>query len=337
MSCFSNAVPAPRRLSAYLFAVALACAVCANPGAAELPPEVEEFINHMERTHDVDRDWLAKGLSQAEKKEDVLEIIARPPERTKLWWEYRNIFLTKKRIRGGRDFWRDNRATLERATREYGVPVSVIVSIIGVETFYGRIMGKHRVLDALYTLGFYYPPRSRFFRSELEHFFLLVREQQRDPTTITGSYAGAMGYGQFIPSSYRSYAVDFDNDGVRDLWENPVDAIGSVAAYLKRHGWKPQKGLVVRARLGEDYDAELANPSPLKLTHSLRALSALGFTPSVPTELDQQAMLVMLEGEKGTEYWLGLKNFYVITRYNHSRLYAMVVHQLSEAIAALQP
>ena len=214
-----------------------------------------------------------------------------------------------------------------------------IVAIIGVETRYGRISGGYRVLDALTTLAFDYPPRASFFRGELTQYLLLAREEGRDPLWFMGSYAGAMGYGQFIPSSYRAYAVDFDGDGLRDIWTNESDAIGSVANYFSRHGWARDKPVVVRVTVTDDAADAVANES-LILKRTVAELVALGVSippaeedsAEVGLSADEKAGLYRMALEEGTEYWLGLHNFHVITRYNHSRLYALAVHQLSQEI-----
>ncbi|MDX1734377.1 MAG: lytic murein transglycosylase B, partial [Halioglobus sp.] len=195
-----------------------------------------------------ERDALLAVFAQAQKKDSILEAISRPAERVKPWHEYRDIFLTDKREREGVDFYAQHRETLQRAEREMGVPAEIIVAIIGVETSYGRITGRYRVLDALSTLAFDYPRRSEFFTRELKHYLILARDQGMDPTQLKGSYAGAMGYGQFMPSSYRSYAIDYDADGVVDIWNNPVDAIGSVANYFMRHGWRGGEPVVFAAQ-----------------------------------------------------------------------------------------
>ncbi|MEZ5569555.1 MAG: lytic murein transglycosylase B [Halioglobus sp.] len=211
-----------------------------NPAALAL---VDELVAE----EGFDRAQLLSVFAEAERKDSILEAISRPAEKTKAWHEYRAIFLTEQREAEGVEFFLKHRKTLERAERELGVPAEMIVAIIGVETYYGRISGKFRVLDALSTLAFDYPRRSPFFTSELKNYLLLTRDQGFDPTSLMGSYAGAMGYGQFMPSSYREYAIDFDDDGVIDIWNNPVDAIGSVANYFREHGWR-EGGSRVRGR-----------------------------------------------------------------------------------------
>jgi len=266
----------------------------------------------------------------AEYKQSIIDAISRPAERVLNWAEYQDIFLTEKRVRAGLEFMHENSAALEEASRVYGVPPVIITAIIGVETMYGRITGNYRVLDALATLSFDYPPRARFFRGELKHLILLAREEKQMITELKGSYAGAMGLGQFIPSSYRHYAVDFDDDGFRDIWNNPVDAIGSVANYLAEHGWQRDGDITLPLPSGatQKIPAEVFNES-LKPSRSVAELRDLGLAE---TNLDSSEVVspMRLVGKAGDEYWLGLKNFYVITRYNHSKLYAMAVFQLSE-------
>lgn len=293
--------------------------------------DVDTFIDEMVSEHQFSRDEMEAWFAEAVKKQNILKAIARPAERTHTWASYQDIFLTSSRLSKGVDFWIENEATLARAEAEFGVPAEVIVAIIGVETRYGGNKGSFRVIDALSTLGFDYPPRSSFFRKELKEFFLLAREQKQDPLTLIGSYAGAMGYGQFIPSSYRAYAIDYTDDGFADIWNNATDAIGSVANYFKRHGWEKGQPVIVRARISEGYDDSILNDS-LKPKHTVASLAEKGYKP-VEALPEQTANAVYLDGKKGAEFWIGLKNYYVITRYNHSRLYAMSVWQLSQQIA----
>lgn len=290
-----------------------------------------EFIDEMVREHGFDKGKLQQLFATAERKQSILDAMARPAEKTLTWGEYRKLFVHDKNINHGRQFLQEYRDTFDRAEAQYGVPREIIAAIIGVETRWGRIMGSFRVLDALSTLAFDYPRRAKFFRQELEHFLILTRDQGTDPGSHKGSYAGAMGYGQFMPSSYRSYAVDFDRDGLADIWKNPVDAIGSVANYLHRHGWKVDQLVTARADLGAKVDESVIN-GPLKPAHSVAELSERGFSPRKAVDGEQPATAVKLVGENGEEYWLGLNNFYVITRYNRSRLYAMAVYQLSRKL-----
>ena len=289
--------------------------------------DVQQFIDEMVERHNFDRNDLELKFELAEKLDGVLEAIAKPAEKVLTWREYRPIFVTSKRIRRGNEFLRLHRELLKRAEKEYGVPAEIITAIIGVETYYGRLSGKTQVFDSLVTLGFDYPPRSRFFLSELEQFLLLTREEDIDVSVIRGSYAGAMGMPQFISSSYREYAVDFDGDGKRDLWNSTADVIGSVANYFKVHGWKNGGQVVVPARVDGQIE-ETRNK--LKPHTSIVDLAKKGVVPKVAVDNDAKATVITLEGKRGKEYWLGLDNFYVITRYNHSALYAMAVYQLSQ-------
>ncbi|MDN7123337.1 lytic murein transglycosylase B [Pseudidiomarina sp. 1APP75-32.1] len=302
--------------------------------ATELNAAQQAFINELVSEHNFDRDEVAGLLAQAELNQAVLDAIQRPWE-AKPWHQYYPIFLTEKRLAAGLKFWQKHADSLGKAEQQFGVPAEVIVAIIGVETFYGGYLGNYKVLDALYTLGFHYPPRQSFFRSELKEFLLLARDEQLAATELKGSYAGAMGYGQFISSSYRHYAVDFDGDGVRDLLNNPVDAIGSVANYFVRNGWRPNAPVAIELP-ATPANAELASDG-LKLTATVGQLTAAGLElPPEHAELaaDLDAKVFRFEQPEGADYWLGLHNFYVITRYNRSPLYAMVVHQFSQQLAA---
>ena len=292
--------------------------------------DVQKFIDKMVKQHDFDRAVLNQWVAKANRLDGVLEAIAKPAEKTLTWKQYRPIFLKQKRIKLGKEFMQKNAALLERAEKETGVSKSIITAIIGVETYYGRHKGKTAVFDSLMTLGFDYPPRSKFFRSELEHFLLLAREVDIDISSIKGSYAGAMGMPQFISSSYRAYAVDFDGDGKRNLWDNTADVIGSVANYFKKHGWRRGGDVVQRARVKQK--PEDATRNKLKPHTSIGDFRHQGVFTDKAFADDVMATLVTLEGVDGTEYWFGLENFYVITRYNHSALYAMAVYQLSQEL-----
>ncbi len=294
--------------------------------------KAEAFIERMVAEHGADRAELQALFSGAQYKQSIIDAMTRPAEKVKLWKDYRKIFLTEKRLRQGLQFWREQRPWLEKMQADYGVPIEYVVAIIGVETYYGRITGNYRVVDALSTLAFDYPARSPFFTKELEHFLLLAKEQNLDPATLKGSYAGAMGYGQFMPSSYRAYAVDYNNDGVADIWADPADAIGSVANYFVRHGWQRGEGVVVRARISADYSSEGVNKL-VKPALTLAQLAERGFTPVSELSSEMKAIPLRLQGQAGVEFWLGLQNYYTITRYNHSFRYAMAVTQLAEQIA----
>ena len=314
-----------------LFSVALGMLLSLSAQASYLEhPDARAFAERMVSEHGFERAVVDSLLDAAEKKQTIIDAMERPAEKVKPWKDYRKIFITEKRITEGVDFWRKNRAILSEASSQYQVAPEVIVAIIGVETFYGRIKGSFRVIDALATLSFDYPPRSPFFTKQLEQFLLLAREQDQDPLTLMGSYAGAMGYGQFIPSSYRSFAVDFDGDGFADIWENRADAIGSVANYFAEHGWRMNETVVVRARMKSGFDEGLLNQAGLDRT--VDELAELGFSSEMPLNGCAKAVPVRLDGDNGLEYWLGLNNFYVITRYNRSILYAMAVHELSQQI-----
>ena len=293
----------------------------------------EAFIGEMVRSHGFERAALTDLMAGAEIKVGILEAISTPAERTLEWHEYRKIFLSEERINAGVTFWNDHENDLGRISKQYGVAPEMIVAIIGVETFFGRITGKHRVLDALSTLAFAYPPRAKFFRKELEQFLLLTREEGVEASEALGSYAGAMGSPQFIPSSYRAYAVDESADGKRDLWSNWADVIGSVANYFRRHGWRESEPVVSRATLGPSFEGGQPTRRP-KLNSTVGKLSAQGYV--FPGELPKEAaaLAMHLEGQDGKEYWVGFHNFGVITRYNRSILYALAAHQLGQEILA---
>jgi len=293
-------------------------------------PEVDAYIEQMVQ-QDFPRGDLVKLFKDAEHKQSIIDAISRPAEKVKPWSEYRDVFVTDARIAEGVQFWRDNAAALARAQQEYSVPPEVVVAIIGVETRYGRNAGAYRVIDALSTLAFDYPPRSDFFRNELTQFLLMTREEGVDPRSLTGSYAGAMGYGQFMPSSFRNWAVDFDGDGKRNIWSDPDDAIGSVANYFRQHGWVADGQVVEPAAVKSEQAVTVANES-LSLQYTVGQLRALGVAVDGVSDA-AEAGLYRMDGSNGIEYWVGLHNFYVITRYNHSSMYALAVHQLGQAIA----
>jgi membrane-bound lytic murein transglycosylase B len=297
-------------------------------------PEVEAFITSMVDQHDYDRERLHDILGEARTQPSILELISKPAERTLTWAEYRPIFLTHERIDAGARFWREEQAALAAVSAETGVPIEIIVGIIGVETYFGRITGGHRVLDALATLAFDYPPRSRFFRGELEHFLLLIREENMTATDAFGSYAGAMGRPQFMPSSYRAYAVDSTGDGKRDIWNDWTDVAGSIANYFVEHGWKPGEAVAVQATISHNWRGPFPE-NGLKATESVSSLGKQGVMFATELPADSASRLLTLDGSGGTEHWVGFHNFFVITRYNRSVMYALAVHQLGQAIAAL--
>ena len=330
--------PRARRGSGHVpIALALVAplAGCAGPAAAgsaalDRVTEIDPFVAGLELRLGVPADETRALLAEARVLDSVLEAIQRPAER-KPWHEYREIFLTRKRIERGVDFWRVHADSLARASERFGVPPEIIVAIIGVESYYGTHRGRLRVLDSLATLGFRYPRRSAFFLSELEEFVLLSSEERLDARSVKGSYAGAMGIPQFISSSYRRYAIDFDGDGTRDLIESPQDAIGSIGNYLAMHGWRAGGTVAVPAEVeGEEYRAVVEQG--IKPHASLASIRAAGVRFSVEADQEEQGALLEFETKNGHEYWVGLTNFYVITRYNHSRLYALAVLQLAQDI-----
>jgi len=305
-----------------------ACQAGEHPGA-------EEFAAKASSELQMDHEEVILLLQDARFKQSIVDAMSRPAE-GKPWYDYRPIFITDKRIRGGVTFWRENEALINKAAEKYGVDPQIIVAIIGVETFYGGNTGSYRVLDALATLSFYYPDtgndRSDFFSRELMQFIMLGKEEGLPLRDVTGSYAGAMGMGQFMPSSYREYAVDLDGDGRRDLWSSMDDVIGSVANYLHRHGWEYGEPITYRAIVAEGADMELVSRRDFKVKKTVDELAAGGFQSTEPVSGDILAAVARLEEEEGDSYWLTFKNFYVITRYNRSPLYAMAVFELSEAI-----
>ena len=304
-------------------------------GFATEHPGTDEFVNRAVSEYDLPENEVRALLAQAEYKQSIVDAISRPAE-GKPWYEYRKIFLTDKRISQGIEFWKENRELISAVSTQFGVAEEVIVSIIGVETSYGRNTGGYRTVDALVTLGFYYPQnlssdRSPFFSSELMQYIRLASEEGLPAAEITGSYAGAMGMGQFMPSSYREYAVDFDGDGKRDLWRSTADVVGSVANYLHRHGWQAGKPVTRRARASEGAAFDKIIRS-LKPTLSVAQWQELGFTSSSELSPVLPAAVLKLVEEDRNTYWLTFKNFYVITRYNRSPRYAMAVYDLSQEI-----
>ena len=289
------------------------------------------FVSNMVEKHQFDDAELKQLFQSVEIKEKIIKTMERPAEGLP-WYKYRKIFMTDKRIKGGVKFWQENEVALSEVEAETGVPAEIIVAIIGVETQYGENTGHHRVIDALSTLGFAYPKRSKFFLGELESFLILCREEKMNPLDPTGSYAGAMGIPQFMPSSYRAYAADFENDEKRDIWNNPADAIASVANYFIKHHWL--KGGAVAFPVTTEGDAyQQALTKGLKPDLKWNELQALSVNSQQTLKQDESVKLLAYQQEEASDLWIGLHNFYVITRYNHSPLYAMAVYQLSTAIA----
>ena len=323
-------------MTARLFAwAALSLCLLSNAFAIDVDREdVSAFIDEMVEEHDFDRAELRAVLAEAEVKQSILDAISRPAEKRLTWAEYRNIFITDERISAGAGFWRDNVEMLKAISKQTGVPCEILVGIIGVETYFGRITGNYRVLDALATLGFDYPPRSRFFRKELKEFLLLAREEGIPATEPTGSYAGAMGRPQFMPSSFRAYAVDSTGDGKRDIWNDWTDVAGSVANYFVRHGWRSGEDVTSRATLGDRWQGDDPKPAnTLKATDTVDSLSRKGVMFATSLDGDSKSQLLALNGADGMEHWVGFHNFFVITRYNRSVMYALAVHQLGAEIA----
>lgn len=318
-----------------LYITALLIALQAPIGLAEsyyARQDVKDFIQSMIDEHGFERTHLKLLFKSVKQQKSVLKAISTPAERKKKWFEYRPIFLQPERANAGIVFWKENQAMLQVAEKMYGVPPEIIVAIIGVETYYGRITGKHPVLDSLVTLGFGYPKRAKFFLSELEHYLLMCREEGFDPSKLLGSYAGAMGVGQFISSSYRRYAVDQNEDGKRDLWGTNEDIIGSVANYFKVHGWKKNQAVASKAQFKGNTKA-IDSSNTLKPGFKYAQLNKQGFIADEPIGMEEDVSLFVLDTSKNNqEYWLGQHNFYVITRYNHSHMYAMAVYQLSQEI-----
>lgn len=299
---------------------------------------VRSYIAEFSKEHDIDANRLSGMFVRLSSQQSILDAISRPAERTLTWREYRPIFLTDKRTDDGKAFLAEHSELLQRAEAEFGVPAEIITAIIGVETSYGRITGSYKVLEALATLSFDYPPRAEFFRSEMEEFILLSELEGWDTVSVKGSYAGAMGMPQFISSSYREYAIDFDNDGKRDLFNSDADIIGSVANYLARHGWVKSAPIAERWQLTDttlsDEVRELVRTS-LKPAVGADTIRALGFdTPALEqaTAPNKLLSVMTMQGADTEEIWVGYPNFYAITRYNHSRLYAMAVFQLAQTI-----
>lgn len=322
----------PRFLAA-LAAALLAGAALAAPDSFETRPDVRAFVDDMVRRHGFVANELEFLFRRARIREDVLRAIE-PPKvpRERSWQTYRARFVNDTRIRGGVAFWSRHAKTLARASREHGVPEEIIVAIIGVETLYGRQTGSFRVVDALATLAFDYPPRAAFFRSELEQYLLLARDEAFDVFSVKGSYAGAIGIPQFMPGSIRRYAVDYDGNARIDLRASPVDAIGSVGNFLRLHGWRPGEAIWAPARINGDAHRALleAGIRPTTRVADLRGVE-VGSGVTLPPEA-RVALIALESPDAETEYRLGLENFYVLTRYNRSSLYASAVADLATAV-----
>ncbi len=298
-----------------------------------LTVDKEKFINMMVKKHGFNRQQLKNVLKQTNKLDSVIKLMdQQAPKSTSLnvpngaWIRYKNKFITPGNLNAGVDFWKKYEKELNRAYKEYGVPPEIIVGIIGVETRWGKVMGKTRIIDALSTLAFYYPRRSQYFTEELEDFLVMCRDEGVDPFDLNGSFAGAMGYGQFMPSAFRNHAVDFNHDGHKDLWD-PVDAIGSIANYFKAHGWQPDNKIAVVAD-GQALELDTGFHTKYPVEHLAKA----GLKPKSALGGHKVVSLLRLDIGDSYQFWYGLPNFYVITRYNHSTHYAMAVWQLGLAV-----
>ena len=317
----------------HLFLVALVVCSGREPAAAidVKRADVKDFIAHMAETSSFKKRQLRKLLKTAQSQPAIIEAMDRPAEKAKPWYEYRPIFISERRIREGADFWMAHRQALDQASVRSGVAPEYLAAILGVETYYGRLTGSYRVLDALATLAFDYPARAKFFRDELEQFLLLTRDAGLDPLSVKGSYAGAMGAPQFMPSNYRRYAVDADADGHIDLWTNWPDVCASIGNYLKEHGWNAGEPILSEATVAADKASEL-DGRKLALSETVGSLRSKGvsFDSSLPE--DAPVLLIAADDTDGVHWRVGYNNFYVITRYNHSALYAMAVYELAAAV-----
>lgn len=298
---------------------------------AQLDEEkVAEFVKNYADRHQVSQADVSAILSNAQFKQDIIDKIDKPAEGTMTWGKYRKIFIKEERINAGVEFWKNNEQVLAQVTADTGIPEEIILGIIGVETFYGQRIGSYRVIDALYTLAFGYPKRSSFFKSELEKFLEICDKQHLDIYSIKGSYAGAIGYCQFMPSSYLAFAKSYDNDNSANLME-VNDAIASVANYLAQHKW--EAGNIIAAPVAFlDHENTTAVSKNSKPNNSLRFYRDHGFIPKGNITPDAKAALIEFENDEGKEYWFGFNNFYVITRYNHSPMYALAVYQLGQEV-----
>ena len=331
-------IPTPARtaLRAFIAGLIVIAAASADepPVSVNIDPSrplVQAFIARMSAQYGFSTDELVQLLGQAQTQQGILDAMSRPAERALAWYEYRSRFLTEQRIADGAQFWSEHRELLDETANRYGVAPQYLVAILGIETSYGRIMGRYRVLDALSTLAFDYPARSSYFSGELEQFLLLTHEEPVDALTAVGSYAGAMGAPQFMPGSLRRFAVDADGDGKRDLWSDWADILASVANYFRVHGWQPDGVVLTDVDIDQQHASGL-DSRPLALTETVASLRSKGvqFRESLPD--DAPAMLIAADEPDQVRFRVGLNNFYVITRYNRSPLYAMAVHDLANRI-----
>ena len=322
-----------RSLGCALALQGLACAATALDGTRE---DVRQFMQEMQRKHGFDETWLAGVIADARSQPKIIELMSRPAEQVMPWHAYRDHFLTDERIAAGVAFWITHRERLAEVEKSTGVSPHAIVGILGVETFFGRITGRYRVVDALATLAFDYPPRAAYFRGELEQFLLLAREDQVDVATALGSYAGAMGSPQFMPRSYRTFAVDGDGDSRRDLWGSWDDVIASVANYLARHGWRAGEPVAAPASLWFPHVDSLVAGS-LEPDTTVKSLRDHGLSIATSLDGNAPAFFISVAGVQGPELRVGFHNCGVITRYNRSVMYALAVQDLGSRIEALLP
>ena len=324
-----------KNLKFLIFSLCISAATICSADYSE-KPQVADFVDLMVNKHQFERQQVLQWLAAAKYQESIVNAMSRPAEKVKPWHEYRKLFVSDKRIKSGVEFWKQHEKTLERAYVTYGVDPAIIVSILGIETNYGGNTGSYRVIDALCTLAFDYyhsienrKSRKKFFTIQLENLFLLAREQNKDPLNLKGSYAGAMGWGQFMPDSYRDYAVDFDGDNIVDIWNNPTDSIGSVANFLHQKGkWKKDQPVATRVHIkGNIVTNDLNKMRPPRKT--IAELEKQGYVTAQTYDKASLAFPMMLAGKYRPEYWLGLHNFYSIGRYNPRIKYAMAVYQLS--------
>lgn len=294
-------------------------------------PEIVAFVNDVVARNDLKKRNVLALLRKGEPQPKIIEAMSRPAEKVSPWWEYHDRFLTEERISQGAQFFLEHRESLERIASARGIPPEYLVAIMGVETKYGRLTGRYRVIDALMTLAFDYPPRSDYFRGELEQFLLLYSEEHLDPLKITGSYAGAMGVPQFMPTSYRKFAVDADGDNKRDLWNDWDDILASIANYFSEHGWEAGGPVLAEAKLDPEPKFQIDTRN-LELNETVDSLGAQGVEVLGGPVGTTPVVLISAEQQNGPAYRVGFKNFYVITRYNRSARYAMAVHDLAEAI-----
>jgi membrane-bound lytic murein transglycosylase B len=308
----------------------ISCATTANEQAT-----INTFISTAVAKTPYTKVQLNNIFKKITLKPSIIEVMEKPAEKKLMWHQYRKIFINDKRIKAGIRFMQENSKPLDIAQKKYGVPKSVITAIIGVETYYGKIRGRHKVIDSLSTLAFIKYRRNKFFQRELIHFLNFTHKYSLDVFVPTGSYAGAMGYGQFMPSSVTSFAVDADNNGIIDLFSNPLDAIGSVANYFNKHKWQPNKLVAIPLILLKNKQVDMSHET-IKPNLTLGEIYKLGFIPNISSSLPHhtKAALIVLEKKNSLTYWAVMDNFYVISRYNRSKLYSMAVYQLSQAIAS---